>query len=437
MQTELCLPQLSDSMSSAKLAVWLKREGDPVTAGEPVVEIETEKTNVEIEAPVSGVLQKICVEVGTDLQIGQLLAVISEGQAHATPATARAETEGPELIASKREEPASAEVARPAPIAAPAQAAPHPADQPTAPRSDRGILATPLARRMAAVTGLDLAAIPGTGPRGQVVKSDIERVLRDQRGSGSPMAGPAQNRLIPAARAHGHELHVPSTAFTERPLTAMRRVTAERLLKAKQTVPHFYLQIDCVVDGLLDARSRINAASDVKLTITDFVIRAAALALRKVPLANSSWADNAIRVYEAADIAVAVATPAGLITPIIRDVDRKTLGTISRELKALSERARLGQLKPNEYSGGTFTVSNLGMYGVGSLYAIVNAPQSCILGVGAIEQRPVVRDGELAVGRVMTCTLSVDHRAIDGATGAEFLATFRPLVEEPWMLLLQ
>jgi pyruvate dehydrogenase E2 component (dihydrolipoamide acetyltransferase) len=228
-----------------------------------------------------------------------------------------------------------------------------------------------------------------------------------------------------------------SPPFREEPLSAMRRVTAARLLQAKQTIPHFYLQVDCRADELLDLRARLNAAaSDVDVTITDLVVRAAALALRKVPQANSSWAENAIRIYDRADVAVAVATPAGLITPIVREADRKGIGVISRELKALAERARSGQLMPAEYTGGTFTVTNLGMYGIQSLYAIVNPPQSCILGVGAVGQRPVVRAGQLAVGSVMTCTLSADHRAIDGAMGAELLAEFRRMIEEPLLLLV-
>jgi pyruvate dehydrogenase E2 component (dihydrolipoamide acetyltransferase) len=217
----------------------------------------------------------------------------------------------------------------------------------------------------------------------------------------------------------------------------MRRVTATRLQQAKQTVPHFYLRIECAADAVLEFKTLVNTHSaDVELTLTDIIVRAAALALRKVPLANSTWADNAVRVYERADISVAVNTPTGLITPIVRDAARKGLAAISRELKALTGRAREGRLNPEEYTGGTFTVSNLGMYGVESLYAIINPPQSCILGVGAAVRRPVVRGDEVTIGTVMTCTLSADHRAIDGATGAELLAEFRDLIEEPRLLAL-
>jgi len=217
----------------------------------------------------------------------------------------------------------------------------------------------------------------------------------------------------------------------------MRRVAAARLQEAKQTVPHFYLRIECAADAVLEFKTRVNAHSDeLKVTLTDIIVRAAALALRKVPLANSTWADNAVRVYDSADIAVAVNTPTGLITPIVRRADRKGLAAISRELKALTERAREGKLKPEEYTGGTFTVSNLGMYGVESLYAIINPPQSCILGIGAAVRRPVVRGDQVTIGTILTCTLSADHRAIDGATGAELLAEFRELIEQPGLLAL-
>jgi pyruvate dehydrogenase E2 component (dihydrolipoamide acetyltransferase) len=217
----------------------------------------------------------------------------------------------------------------------------------------------------------------------------------------------------------------------------MRRVMAARLTEAKQTVPHFYLQIDCNVDALLEARARIREAdSELTLTLTACVVRAAALALGKVPLANSTWAETAVRVYDSAHIAVAVNTSAGLITPVIRSAETKGLAAISRELKGLTGRARAGELRPEEYTGGTFTISNLGMYGVTSLYPIVSPPQSCILGIGAAVERPVVRDGAVTVGTVMSCTLSGDHRAIDGATGAELLAEFRRLLEHPWLLMV-
>jgi pyruvate dehydrogenase E2 component (dihydrolipoamide acetyltransferase) len=395
---EVRLPQLAESMTSARLAVWLKREGDVITAGEPIAELETDKTNVELEAPGSGVLQRIVVAAGTEsLEVGGLLAVIGEGEAKTAAAPAVLE----------------------------------PPSQPAAPsRPDERIAVTPLARRMALVAGVDLGEIRGSGPAGRVGKVDVERVLRERRGVPSASAAaPVAPRPVPVQPAPaGSDL---------RPLSQMRRVTAARLTEAKQTIPHFYLQIDCNVDALLEARASIRKAdSALKLTLTDCVVRAAALALGKVPLANSAWAETAVRVYGSAHIAVAVETPAGLVTPVIRSAETKGLATISRELKALTDRARAGQLRPEEYTGGTFTISNLGMYGITSLYPILSPPQSCILGVGAAVQRPVVRDGGIAVGTVMSCTLSGDHRAIDGSTGAQLLAEFRRLVEQPWLLMV-
>ena len=403
MPIEVRLPQLAEPMKSARLAVWLKREGDVIIAGEPIAELETDKTNVELEAPGSGVLERIVVAAGTEsLEAGGLLAVIAEGRAEIAPEP-------------KVQEPSG--------------------ERAGTPRSDERIAVTPLARRMAIVAGVDLGEIRGSGPAGRVGKVDVERVLRERRGlPAGRAAAPAVSRKAPASSP---SVAPASAGFDEQPLSQMRRVVAARLTEAKQTIPHFYLQIDCTVDALLEARARIREADpDLKLTVTDCVVRAAALALGKVPLANSAWAETAVRVYDSADIAVAVNTPAGLITPVIRSAETKGLATISRELKALTDRARAGQLQPEEYTGGTFTISNLGIYGVTSLYPIVNPPQSCILGVGATIQRPVVRDGAVTVGTVMSCKLSADHRALDGATGAKLLAEFRRLIEHPWLLMV-
>ena len=388
-------------MTDAKLAAWLKQEGDAVVAGEPIVEIETEKTTVELEAPVSGVLQKIYVAEGTEgLESGGLLALVDEGDARVSTGPVAA----PAVAATAAEtEEADAVVVDATPVEARLLTGPDTA----AGTATADVAATPLARRMAAVAGLDLAEIEGTGPGGRIGKGDVDRAL--------------------GARAE--------EAYEDRPLSAMRRVTAARMADAKRTVPHFYLCAECAADALLDLRARLNAErSDGALTLTDLIVRAAGLALRKVPQANASWAENAVRVYRAIDIAVAVNTPAGLIAPIVRQADRKSLDVISLELRDLAARARDGKLRPEEYTGGTFTVSNLGMYGVESFYAIVNPPQSAILGVGAASQRPVVRDGEVAVGTRLTCTLSADHRTIDGATGAELLAEIQRLIETPSLL---
>ena len=359
---EFRLPQLADSVTSVRLSVWLKREGDRVQAGEPIVEVETDKTNVELEAPASGVVRTIHIAAGTEgLEAGVLLALIAD-EADGKPATPGSTT--------------------PAPVET------------------------------------DTGSAVSDAPSGRGEETAAPRAP-------APTGGETRGPVGPDA------------PFQEYPLTAMRRVTATRLQQAKQTVPHFYLRIECAVDAALGLLARAKELHlDVTPSLTDFVVRAAALALRQVPRANSTWADGVVRVYDTVDIAVAVNTPKGLITPIVRAADRKDRGTIARETRALVTRAREGTLTPEEYTGGTFTISNLGMYGVESLYAIVNPPQSCILGVGAAVKRPVVAGNAVTVGTVMTCTLSADHRAIDGAVGAELLAALRAFIEQPGLMML-
>ncbi|MEX0814268.1 MAG: 2-oxo acid dehydrogenase subunit E2, partial [Dongiaceae bacterium] len=300
------------------------------------------------------------------------------------------------------------------------------------------VLASPLARRMAEQAGLDLAAVKGSGPHGRIVKADIDSA----RGRAAPVAAAARPTAAPAvAPAAG------LPAYTELPVSGIRKIVARRLVEAKRDAPHFYLTIDCEIDALLKIRQDLNArlaslalrrsgSDDYKLSVNDFVIRAAALALKRVPAANASWAETVIRRYHAADISVAVAIPDGLITPIVRNADAKGLAVISNEMKDLADRARAGKLKPEEFQGGTFSVSNLGMYGIREFAAVINPPQGAILAVGAGEKRAVVKDGALAVATVMSCTLSVDHRVVDGVVGAEFLAAFKKLIEDPLTMLL-
>jgi len=279
---------------------------------------------------------------------------------------------------------------------------------------------------------MDIARVAGSGPHGRIVRRDVEAVAQGKLPMLAPAAVPAKAKAPPIDT---------SMPFTEVPNTTFRKAVARRLSEAKRDIPHFYLGVDCELDALLKLRADLNARAPegegaYKLSVNDFVVRAVALSLRKVPAANATWTDEAIRLYQNVDISVAVATPMGLITPVIRRADTKGLAEISREMKALAERARAGKLRPEEYTGGGFTISNLGMYGIKSFAAIINPPQSCILAVGAGEQRPVVRNGALAIATVMTCTLSVDHRSVDGAVGAEFLAAFKPMIEDPTTMLL-
>ena len=293
--------------------------------------------------------------------------------------------------------------------------------------------ASPLSRRLAALAGIDLARVTGSGPGGRIVRADVEAAAKGRMQAAPPPAPTAS--AIPAVHAEMPGM----PAYDELPNSNVRKVVARRLTESKQQAPHFYLSIDCEIDALLKLRAELNAASEkdgVKLSVNDLVIKAAALALRKVPAANASYTEAAIRRYKHVDISVAVAIPDGLITPIVRNADHKGLATISSEMKDLAARARSGRLKPEEFQGGTFSISNLGMYGVKEFAAVINPPQGAILAVGAGERRPVVRGDALAIATVMTVTLSVDHRVVDGAVGAEYLAAFKKLVEEPLSMML-
>jgi pyruvate dehydrogenase E2 component (dihydrolipoamide acetyltransferase) len=439
MPTEILMPALSPTMTEGNLAKWLKKEGDEVRSGDVLAEIETDKATMEVEAADDGKIGKILVPEGAQgIKVNEPIALLlGEGE----DASALTQPTAGTLK--------SPPVARPASVPEPASAAPQVeptrAPPPAGPeaRGNGRILASPLARRMAQQAGLDLVAIKGSGPQGRIVKADIDAAVLATRAA--PTAAPGR----PAAPAPSAPLAVPMLSkervaalagnppYTERPLNAMRRVIARRLTESKQTVPHFYLTIDCEIDALLKIRGELNAKSEAyRISVNDFVIRAAALALRQVPVANASWSDDAILLWDTVDIAVAVALDDGLITPIVKGADRKGLAAIANETKDLVARARAGKLKLEEFQGGTFSISNLGMYGVRDFAAVINPPHGGILAIGAGEQRPVVRNGALAIATVMSCTLSCDHRAVDGAVGAQFLAAFRKLVEDPLTMLL-
>ncbi len=452
MPIEILMPALSPTMTEGNLAKWLKREGDEVHSGDVLAEIETDKATMEVEAVDDGRVGKILVPEGTQgVKVNQPIALLL-GEGEDASALPQAPDPAPAT-------PAAAPTAPQPPRAdsAPSQAAAAPPPAPAAPPPplagnghDSRVFASPLARRMAQQAGLDLALITGSGPRGRIVKSDIEAALTAAR---APAGAPAQPAARPAAPPPPTPASAPispttlskervlalagNPPYTERPLNAMRRVIARRLTELKQTVPHFYLTIDCEIDELVKIRSELNSKSDAyRISVNDFVIRAAALALRQVPAANASWSDEAILQWGTVDIAVAVALDDGLITPIVKQADRKGLATIANETKDLAARARAGKLKLEEFQGGTFSISNLGMFGVRDFAAVINPPQGGILAVGAGEQRPVVKNGALAVATVMSCTLSCDHRAVDGAVGAQFLAAFKKLVEDPLTMLL-
>ncbi len=451
MPIEILMPALSPTMTEGNLAKWLKKEGDEVHSGDVLAEIETDKATMEVEAVDDGTIGKILVPEGAQgIKVNAPIALLlAEGEeASALRDVAPASPEPPSAAPSQQEPQQERETsALPAVTTGPASL---PASAPSGARGDGRIFASPLARRMAQHAGLDLAAIRGSGPQGRIVKADIDAALSAARGAPAapappaaaprPAAAPSGPLVPPAAPALSKE-RVAALAgnppYTERPLNAMRRVIARRLTESKQTVPHFYLTIDSEIDALLKIRAELNAKSEAyRISVNDFVIRAAALALRQVPAANASWSDEAILLWDSVDIAVAVALDDGLITPIVKAADRKGLAAIANETKDLVERARAGKLKLEEFQGGTFSISNLGMYGVREFAAVINPPHGGILAVGAGQQRPVVKDGALTVATVMSCTLSCDHRAVDGAVGAQFLAAFKRLVEDPLTMLL-
>ncbi|MGO4726763.1 MULTISPECIES: pyruvate dehydrogenase complex dihydrolipoamide acetyltransferase [unclassified Inquilinus] len=449
MTINILMPALSPTMTEGTLATWHKKEGDKVKSGDVIAEIETDKATMEVEAVDEGVIGKIVVPEGTEnVPVNEIIAILLEdgedagalkGGAAAPKAEAKTEAPAEPKAEAKAEAPAPAtQPAAAGPVAKPAAANGH----------DDRVFASPLARRMAEQAGIDLAALKGTGPNGRVVKADIDAAVS---GGSAPAAKPAAAAAPEAAKPAAAPAAAKPTAagpnakqladaygipYSEQKHSNMRKVVARRLLESKLTVPHFYLTVDIQLDALLKLRKELNDRGDVKLSVNDLIIKAAALSLRKVPAANTSWTDDALIQYERVDISVAVATPGGLITPIIKDADRKGLSTISAEMKDLAARARDGKLKPEEYQGGTFSISNLGMFGIKDFAAIINPPQACILAVGAGAQQPVVKDGALAIATVMSCTLSVDHRVVDGAVGAEYLAAFKALVEAPLGMML-
>ena len=439
MPIKVLMPALSPTMTEGTLAKWLKKEGDMVASGDVIAEIETDKATMEVESADEGVLGKIVVPEGTEgVPVNELIGwLLEEGEDASAIDGAGAAKPAPKQEAPKQETKVEAPKEQAKPAAAPA---------PAASGGDKGdrIFASPLARRMAEQAGLDLSALSGSGPNGRIVKTDIEAAL--SKGAGKE-AGKAAAPAPQAAAAPSGGAALPQSqpdvpglpSYTEVPNSSMRKVIAKRLMESKLTAPHFYLTIDCEIDKLLAVRKELNEKagdSGYKLSVNDLIIRASALTLKKVPAANATWTESAIRIYDQVDISVAVAIDDGLITPVIRDAGSKGLIEISAEMKDLAKRARERKLKPEEFQGGTFSISNLGMFGIKDFAAVINPPQGAILAVGAGEQRPVVKDGALAIATVMSCTLSVDHRVVDGAVGAEFLSVFKKLIEDPMTMLL-
>lgn len=433
------MPALSPTMKDGKIVMWAKKEGEYVKPGEKIAEVETDKATVDFDSVEEGYLAKILVPAGTEgVPLGRLVAILVENEADVakfkdfqSPSEATAAPTAPPAA------PAAPAPAAPAPAAAPA---PTPA-APAAPAKAAGerLFASPLARRLADERGVQLSDVSGTGPGHRIIAADVNEYQ-----PAAPVEAPKAAAMAAMPPAAGE--------YQDVPLTKMRQVIAERLSQSKREIPHYYLSVDVKMDNLTKLRTQLNSilakshtAKDTpapKLSVNDFIVKASALALRKVPAANSSWMGNFIREYKYVDVCVAVATEAGLITPIVKDADLKGLATINSDVRDLAARARIGRLQPQEYQGGTFTISNLGMFGVKNFSAIINPPQACILAVGSTETRVVVNEdakpgaSPYSTANFMSVTLSCDHRVVDGAVGAQWLQAFKQYLEEPASMML-
>jgi pyruvate dehydrogenase E2 component (dihydrolipoamide acetyltransferase) len=452
MPINILMPALSPTMEKGNLAKWLKKEGDKVKSGDVIAEIETDKATMEVEAVDEGTIAKIVVPEGTqDVAVNDVIAVLAgvgedvkaagAGAASAPPKPA---APAPEVAAAK---PAPSPAPAPAAKAAtPAAAATSPQPAAAAPQANghARIFSSPLARRLAKEAGIDVARIDGSGPHGRVIARDVEQA-KSGKGLKAPAAAPAGAPSIAPGMSDKQILALFEPGSYEIvPHDGMRRTIAQRLTASVQTIPHFYLTIDCDIGKLLAAREEINATAPkdkekkplYKLSVNDFVIKAMAVALQRIPNCNVSWTEAGMLKHQHSDIGVAVAMPGGLITPIIRKAETKSLSTISSEMKDYAARARARKLKPEEYQGGTTAVSNLGMYGINHFTAVINPPHASILAVGTSEERPVVRGGKIEIAHMMSVTLSCDHRAIDGALGAELIGAFKMLIENPVMMMV-
>ena len=412
MATLICMPEVAANATQVTLQTWIKKEGEVVAVGDCLAEIETDKAIVEFNADRAGVMGPTLIQAGQEVEVGSPIGVLLDvGETSVNVSALLAKT-GDNASVTQLPNPSTSEPAAPPTLLSGSKVTP-----------SHRVFVSPLARRLAKQRGIDLNTLIGSGPNGRIVKRDIEA------GSAVVVSSPVMAQPSTVS---------PSTLgdYTEVPHSGMRRTIARRLTESKSTIPHFYLSVDCRMDRLMSLRSEINTAMPRKISVNDFIVRAVAVALREVPQANVGWTENAMRQYTQADIAIAVSTDFGLITPIVRAADRKSLSMISQEIADLAERARASQLRPDEYQGGSFSVSNLGMFGVSEFSAIINPPQAAILAVGVTQQVPVVEDGAVKIASVMRCTLSVDHRAIDGALAAQWLAAFKRLLENPLSMLI-
>jgi pyruvate dehydrogenase E2 component (dihydrolipoamide acetyltransferase) len=445
MATQVVMPKLSPTMEEGQLSRWLKKEGDKVSMGEPLAEIDTDKATMEMQALGSGVLRKILIQEGESAPLGQLIAVIGEPDEDISALISEASSG--QKAAEKKAPPAEAAAdggdgeSAQAPASSTSETALQSGNgasrdaQPDESKKDGGrLVVSPLAARMAAEAGINLRSLSGSGPGGRIIKRDIEEAMKaaQQPATAQPRAAEARSQL-PSQKSEV----AGASAYRDEPMSEMRRVIARRLVTSIGPVPHFFLTTEIEMDRAAEARRLINESNpDLKISLNDLIVKVAALSLVQHPQVNASFQEKTIRYYESADIGVAVAIEDGLITPIVRSADKKGVGVIATEVREMAERARTRKLRPEEYTGATFSVSNLGMFGIDEFTAVINPPEAAILAVGAMTPKPVARDGEVVVRQIMRVTMSCDHRVIDGATGARFLQTFKRMLENPLMMIV-
>lgn len=437
MATKVIMPKLSPTMEEGQIARWLKKEGDKVSMGEPLAEIDTDKATMEMQALTNGVLRKILVKDGESAPLGQLIGIVGEPDEDISALLNEASSKPQPQAPAEQAKPADTQVEpkkseAPTPASSAAGTAP---SQPSGNGDSGRLIVSPLAARMAAEAGIDLRSLQGSGPGGRIIKKDIEEAMSSRPAATAP-AGKTPLRVI-----EGRPPQLPAIAgaspYRDEPSSEIRKTIAKRLVTSLGPVPHFFLTTEIEMDRAAEMRRNINALDpDLKISINDVIIKVVAAALMQHPEVNAAFQDKVIRYYERADIGVAVAIEDGLITPVVRSADQKSLSQIAAEVRELAERARIRKLKPEEYTGATFSVSNLGMFGIDEFTAIINPPEGGILAVGAMSPKPVVRENEIVIRQMMRVTMSCDHRIIDGATGARFLQTFKKILENPLYLVV-
>ena len=445
MATKVIMPKLSPTMEEGQLSRWLKKEGDKVSMGEPLAEIDTDKATMEMQALGTGVLRKILIHEGESAPLGQLIAIIGEPDEDIsslttqTPATPEAKAPAPAATETTEPEPSPATVPEGdgkavVDVSGNGGGAPQRVEAASGAR----LIVSPLAARMAAEAGLDLRSVTGSGPGGRIIKRDVESLIAEGKSGSAPAPSAAQGaRLRVIDGGASQKVAISPSTYHDQPISEMRRTIAKRLVTSLGPIPHFFLTTEIEMDRAAEMRSAIKELEpDLKISVNDIIIRVAAAALMQHPQVNASFQEKAVRYYDHADIGVAVAIEDGLITPIVRSADQKSLSEIAAEVRDLAERARNRKLRPEEFMGATFSISNLGMFGIDEFTAVINPPEGAILAVGAMSPKPVVRNNEVVVRQMMRVTLSCDHRVIDGATGAKFLQTFKKILENPLFLVV-